>query len=337
MISSRYINDNKSILTLTDLQEKTKKIVQSKVLNGTYVFEEKKCAICDTTNFELLAEKDRYGLYCPLQICKDCGLIQITPRMTQNSYDKFYKNEYRDLYMGTVLDKVEYFESRYKAGEKIFNYLKNYLPKLENKTEFKVLDVGCGIGGIIKFFKDQGYKTKGIDLGEEFIAYGKANHGLNLEVTKLVHLDPSIKYDLIIYSHVFEHLLDLKAELKQIKNLLNPNGILYIEVPGLMNSESFNMGYKGDFLKFHQNAHTYAFNNSTLNNAICSNGFNCLAGNDKVQAVYQYSADNNYQVVNNYKQMMDYLKLAEKYHSWYPFTPYNLKHLPKLIKRKINS
>ena len=41
-------------------------------------------------------------------------------------------------------------------------------------------------------------------------------------------------YDGIILRHVIEHLLNPRELLLKIKNLLKPNGKLYIEVPGLL-------------------------------------------------------------------------------------------------------
>ncbi len=55
-----------------------------------YSFEGVSCCICEEKNFELLSKKDRYGLYTPVVICKECGLIQVNPRMTQESYNQFY-------------------------------------------------------------------------------------------------------------------------------------------------------------------------------------------------------------------------------------------------------
>jgi len=64
-----------------------KKQIERKIKEGVYTFEEVPCCVCGGRNFEILSEKDCHGLYVPVVICKDCGLIQINPRMTQDAYN----------------------------------------------------------------------------------------------------------------------------------------------------------------------------------------------------------------------------------------------------------
>lgn len=338
MIGDRYQNDDKALLKLNDLQVKTKKQVEAKIKSGHYQFEEKPCAVCNQSNFHLLGEKDRYGLYCPSVICRDCGLIQLNPRMTQDSYDEFYDIEYRNLYMGFEQPKETYFDSRYASGKRIFELLSTHYAPLKKPEDIFVLDVGCGIGGILKYFKDQGCTVKGTDLGSEYVKYGKETYGLDLNVSKLKDLKLDRKPDVIIYSHVFEHLLDLDGELAYIKSILNEGGILYLEVPGLKSPEGFNVGYKGDFLRYLQNAHTYSFTRQTLSNLLLKNGFQFVFGDEFVRGIFKIDESaSTASIVNEYDASIKYLEKAEFYQKWYPLTPYNLKHLPTIILNKLSS
>ena len=337
MIADRYNNDTKPHLDLTEIQLKTKKKIEEKIKDGHYQFEENPCAICEQNNFLQLSEKDRYGLYCSNVICKDCGLIQLNPRMTQKSYDEFYNKEYRDLYMNYGLSKEAYFKTRYQSGQEIFNLLSKNYKKLSNPKDVFVLDIGCGIGGILKYFSDQGCTVKGIDLGSEFVNYGKEKHDLDLSVAKLENLTFDKKPDIIIYSHVFEHLLDLNSELELIKRVLNKNGILYLEVPGLKNPQSFNVKCKGDFLRYVQNAHTYSFTQQTLKNLLVNSGFQLLYGDEMVRSIFKLNEQSNEKIVNEFEPTLSYLKRAELFQKLYPLTPYNLMHIPTIIKNKLNS
>jgi 2-polyprenyl-3-methyl-5-hydroxy-6-metoxy-1,4-benzoquinol methylase len=47
----------------------------------------------------------------------------------------------------------------------------------------------------------------GIDLGSEYVEFGKKEYGLNLYSIELKDLKG--KFDLIIMSHVFEHIINL--------------------------------------------------------------------------------------------------------------------------------
>jgi len=123
MLSKRYRNDGKAIYPLNELQLAIKKQVQEKIARGIYQFESVPCVICKGNDFELLAEKDRYGLYMPVVICQQCGLIQTNPRMNQDSYNQFYRYEYRRLYNGVEVPTEHFFALEYRRGKAIYDYL----------------------------------------------------------------------------------------------------------------------------------------------------------------------------------------------------------------------
>jgi len=83
MLSKRFKYNGKSVLKLNEKQIRIKDQIEKKIEKGIYSFEEVPCCVCGGKNFEILSEKDRYGLYVPVVICKDCGLIQTNPRMAE--------------------------------------------------------------------------------------------------------------------------------------------------------------------------------------------------------------------------------------------------------------
>ena len=121
MLNKRYEFDGKPTLKLNKLQLKNKKLVEDKINSKEYTFEKVNCVICNGSDFELLAEKDRYGLYVPTVICKKCGLLQTNPRMNQESYNKFYDSNYRRLYEGGENEEniASFFNKQVSHGESI--------------------------------------------------------------------------------------------------------------------------------------------------------------------------------------------------------------------------
>ena len=118
MLSKRFKYDGKPSINLNELQVRMKKQIEKKIEESEYSFEDVSCCVCDGRDFEILSEKDRYGLSVPVVICKDCGLIQTNPRMTQESYNRFYEIEYRKLYHGkdALANTDDFFKSEYKHG-----------------------------------------------------------------------------------------------------------------------------------------------------------------------------------------------------------------------------
>lgn len=323
MLLKRLKNDHKSELNLNDLQKKMKAQVTKKLEDGVYQFEDIICPVCDKKNKECIGEKDRYGLSYTTNICTDCGLVYTNPRMNQASYNEFYNTEYRKLYVGKERATDDFFNAQKNKGEKIYAYLqKNNL--IKNSSSF-VLEIGCGAGGILSVFEKKGHRVKGTDLGKEYIQYGIEKHGLDLEIGFLADITLEEKPDIIIYSHVVEHILDLNSELQTIKNSISENTIVYIEVPGL---KEIHKNYKSNILRYFQNAHTFHFTLETLTNLFSKNGFELLCGNQFVQSAFQLT-NNTTSIKSDYEDAKAYIIRAEKRRLLHPFTMRGLKYYSK--------
>lgn len=225
MISKRFRYDGKPTIRLNEMQLRMKKQIDNKIEDDIYSFDEVPCCVCGGKNFEILSEKDRYGLYAPIVICKNCGLIQMNPRMTQEAYNNFYNTEQKKLYLGKNIITNEYFKRQYSKGEKIFKYLQEKLRI--NINNLNILEIGTSAGGILKYFKDKGNKVYGCDLCSEYIGYGKKQYGLNLFVGIIEDMDIKQTPDIVIYSHVLEHLLNPIDELIKLKSIVNKKSYIY--------------------------------------------------------------------------------------------------------------
>ena len=180
--------------------------------------------------------------------------------------------------------------------KKEFKVIADLLP-----NNSRVLDVGCGMGGLLVPFKENNFSIYGVDYGSDYVEYGKSKN-LNLGIGGIK--DVNKKFDVIIYSHVLEHILDLQSELFEIKKRLNKKGVLYIEVPGVLN---LNNDYRNDLNRYFQNAHTYNFSLITLKNVLTSNGFELICGNENVESLFKASNVSN-SIINDYDRLINELK-----------------------------
>lgn len=328
-LNQRYDNDGRALLVLNELQLRMKEQVEKKVKDGVYEFEKVPCPVCDKSRFELLAKKDRYGLSMSAVVCRDCGLIQTNPRMNQNAYDGFYDVEYRKLYGGKEGPTDEFFREQYIRGRRIFKFIEANGLLMTGENKF-VLEVGCGAGGILQYFKEMGFRVKGIDLGKSFVEYGRNQHDLDLSVGKINAIDIGEAPDLIIYSHVLEHILAPNNELQDVHNLLPNTGLLYIEIPGVKNLMH---SYKLDFLRLLQNAHVYHFTLKSLENLLTRNGFRLVTGNETINSVFKKVRNENssWEFENDYSDVIEYLRKVERHRKFYPVPPYIIKKYPKSI------
>jgi 2-polyprenyl-3-methyl-5-hydroxy-6-metoxy-1,4-benzoquinol methylase len=146
----------------------------------------------------------------------------------------------------------DYFATVYKTDESgqlkqtRFDKLRDGIfVRLFNKYRAKslsksaVLDIGCGYGYLLKSFNGA-KEIYGTDISKEAVEMAKKqNPSFNVSVADI--LKPSKlnkKFDLILAINVIEHLTNPKLGVKNIKSLLNNNGLVIIHLPTINNELS---------------------------------------------------------------------------------------------------
>jgi len=323
MLSKRFKYHAKSIMSLNELQSKMKEQIEKKIEKGMYSFVKVPCCVCEGRSFEILSETDRYGLYAPVVICKDCGLIQTNPRMTEESYNRFYNIEYRKLYVGKNFPTDTFFRTQYQKGKRIYEYLKESLGT--DLINLKVLEIGAGAGGILHYFREKGNDVYGYDLDSEYVVFGRNKYDLNLHIGTIDDIHINWIPDIVIYSHVLEHILNPVKELIKLKSIVDLNSYIYIWLPGV---KYLTDSYEMDFLKQIQNAHISYFTLTTLKNIFRKAGYDFVCGNEVIHSIFKPSLNFLNREINSeddYKDVMSFLRRIE----FYRFMPtaYNIRRL----------
>jgi len=307
MLAQRYKNDKIPTEKLNELQKKLKSQVEKKIEFGIYTFEKTACHICGGINFEILSEKDRYGLFMSVVICRDCGLIQTDPRMSQESYNQFYSSEYRQLYGGTESPQDNFFADQYNRGTNIIQFLERNLKMKINRK--KIFEVGVGAGGILYSFQQKGNDIFGCDIGEEYLEFGRKKYNLPLVSGSIKEIQLPWKPDFILYSHVIEHILNPFEELDYLKQFCKHDTYLFIEVPGIKGDLVTN--YQKNFLLYLQNAHITHFSLTTLCNLLSKSGWTMVYGDESIRAIFQISLEKHSEYINDYQSEITLLKKLE--------------------------
>jgi 2-polyprenyl-3-methyl-5-hydroxy-6-metoxy-1,4-benzoquinol methylase len=278
LISDRFRSNAKSYLSLSHTQERTRQQVLSKLTNGSYQLSRHKCALCDGDDFVVIAERDRYSLPIKTLACRRCGLLMTNPLMGCDDYKDFYQNHYTSLYEGFQCSPALFFEGQQDAGKRLYDTVGKYAD-LCNK---RVAEVGCAAGGILSYFQTYCKDVVGCDFATDFMAYGK-NRGLKLKVGGVETLREEHP-DVIIYSHVLEHILDVNGELETVADVLPPDGLVIVDVPGIYNIPQ---AYESDFLRYLQNAHLIHFSADTLTAMFAKHGFSKMYSDERCIALFK--------------------------------------------------
>ncbi len=96
----------------------------------------------------------------------------------------------------------------------------------------RVLDVGCGSGGVGRSIRDRATVLTGIEVDEEAAALAAQTYDEVLVGDVSVRLaDLRGPYDTILAYDVLEHLPDPQLVLRSLRSVAAPNGLLHVSVP----------------------------------------------------------------------------------------------------------
>ena len=321
LLGDRFKNDSLPHISLNNFQKNNIKEFLSQVKETD--FEKLNCLICSKFSFNMISEKDRYGIYYPTGICINCGNVQQIKYLSHEIMSKFYSKYYNKIYFD-FKDPKKRFISQYKLASDKYRFISEYVENIKKKEKFNILEIGCGPGGILKFFQDKGFTVQGVDFDEEHLEYGRKN---NLNLLNEKSLNKSSKFDLIILSHVLEHIKDPIGEIKKIKNYLKNDSLIYIEVPSI---QMINNMYDSDFLKYLHIAHCYHFSVDSFKNFCSNQNLDILKLNNKIQTLCKVG----YQKSNiklHYSKTMNEIKQLENSYNRYG----KLLILKRILRRTI--
>lgn len=337
IISKHFNYSEKSYVKLNEIQERYKRNFEDKINKKIYNLQDLDC-LCKKNNNDdddLISTRDKFGIKVFNVICKKCGLIRQKKCLDENSLKQFYEYEYRGLYTGKIKNNEinNIFEAQLNIAENYYSYIKNYAPKPINKYQ-NVIEIGCSAGGILKYFENKGHTVSGYDYDKKYINFGRQkkldlNYGGIFEIQKT-----SRKFDLIILAHTLEHFVDIKKDFLNIINLLNKDGLIFVNVPGIKNTNYYH-SYR-DFLFYIQNAHNYYFTKNTFNNFIKSidKPINLINTNEIIYSLLKLeNTKKDIVFVNEYKSTLKFIKKIQKVRYFNLSIYFIKKILRKFIKR----
>lgn len=155
----------------------------------------------------------------------------------QEDYEKDLHGEIKHT------ESKEHFEAFYEMlgnqevqkGQRFEDNRMSYL-----KPKGEIIELGCHIGFNVIYYARQGFNVTGVDISESLLeeAFKKASEEPKEVLDRITFirswiedLDTIKKFDVAILTETLEHVIDPLIVLKKARELLKPDGILYISVP----------------------------------------------------------------------------------------------------------
>ena len=168
--------------------------------------------------------------------CPACGFVYADTPVAQADYDRYYAeySKYEDPAVATGGGGSETDRLRLEL-------LADRIAKLATPNA-SVLDIGCAGGGLLDALRRRGFaKLHGLDAAPACIRQVNAL-GIAATCTSLSQLGcAGINgvFDVIVLSHVAEHVVDLSALMKSAVKLLSATGHVYLETPDASRYQDF--------------------------------------------------------------------------------------------------
>jgi 2-polyprenyl-3-methyl-5-hydroxy-6-metoxy-1,4-benzoquinol methylase len=198
------------------------------------------CPLCGSDRSSLFDRREFRGQIVTNRLCLRCGLVYLSPRMTEDESAAFYSQQYRLFNEGSAEPTTRNMANQRDRAQSLEFFSRATLSSIRHH-----LDIGCSVGFLLKHFQEvYCCVSAGIEPNDVHRAHAQQD-GLavyaNLDELEKMEKE---RFDLISIIHVLEHLPDPVGYLAHLRErLLAPDGWLLLEVPNLYSHDSFEIAH----------------------------------------------------------------------------------------------
>ena len=251
------------------------------------------CPICTTEMKFKFVTKDYLvtGESFDIVECEACSIRTTTPFPDKKIIGNYYSSDdyiSHDDKVSGIFDSIYGLVRTYQLNKK-----KKLIGKYFNKSNGKILDIGCGAGDFLQYMKENHWNINGVDTSNKVRKI--ANKKLNIKV-----MDPKDwinnkeKYDVITCWHSLEHVHEPWVYLDKIKKSLTLDGFLIVALPNYQSTDA--KIYKEFWAAYDTPRHLYHFTIKSMNKTIKPHGLN-------IESIYRMNFDPFYVSMLSAKHM----------------------------------
>lgn len=260
-----------------------------------------KCNLCGSEEIYRNYMRTKSGIV--YDKCNSCGLVFRDEMIKVEKYNE--DSSYRD-YMFRESSMYEDFEKKILQIKKF-------------KKKGKLLDVGANYGILMKVAKDYGFEVSGIEPSKSCCDYGRDRYGFDIK-NGIMTEPTEEKYDVIVLNHVLEHEADPKTLLKNIRESLVSEGVLYLSFPNFgcekAQKEKETWGY------LMPDGHNYQFTIHTIEKYLTECGFDVVWNPELTEnlAIIATKAEQETGVIDYQRIEKDHVDIILPVHNELDFT-----------------
>ena len=184
------------------------------------------CPVCFSTELRHYCRRTSLfnkGEYIVYEHCGKCGVVMRNPRMPPNLRLSIYEDKILPDDQKKLLPRNQLHYAY------MLRWIERFYP---SDAPRKLFDFGCGAGGFLLEAQKAGWDCLGLELNKDLAKFVTDTYGI--EVYQGLIDDPEFadrRFNIVLSAQVFEHLLDPRQALADLKEHLDPPGFVLIEVP----------------------------------------------------------------------------------------------------------
>lgn len=194
--------------------------------------------------------------------CRQCGLVYLNPRPSISEFKKIYPENYHSYHYVTKKSALSGLASRFGSN----TIARDAYMARAKQGPLRVLDIGCGNGPKLDMFRqlDTSIETHGLESDPKAVAWARSN-GHHVHQGLYEDFDPTgLRFDIIIASHVIEHVASPSAFMAKTRELLADSGCFVCETPNIDTVELALLRRNGNWGGFHTPRHWNFFDEQTF-------------------------------------------------------------------------
>lgn len=193
---------------------------------------ESPCPLCGGRGkITLKVLPDSHGEVYSLHTCTSCSITYIYPFPSGEAL--------RDIYSGDYWDRPKAALAKSPLARLLCRFNETRLALTVRPLlgllppGSSVLDVGCGSGQLAGYLMKKKYEVEATDIDPGVLEEVRQRYGIKTYAGKLGEIDFPRHYDALVFNNVLEHLPDPEEALQVAAGLLEPGGLVFIEVPNI--------------------------------------------------------------------------------------------------------
>jgi 2-polyprenyl-3-methyl-5-hydroxy-6-metoxy-1,4-benzoquinol methylase len=176
------------------------------------------CPACHSADGSYMFRKHGFAFHR----CIECTHVYVSPRISASLQAQ----------IGEIQDSPE-IDDPYLEVQKIYAVAICQLLR-SRAPGSRLLDIGFGRGYLMELAQGYGFEVYGVDSSKALVDRLWPHMGRRVHQAVIGQDDiPWSSFDVVVASHILEHMTDPMAMLGQVRSIMNPRAVLYIAVPDI--------------------------------------------------------------------------------------------------------